>query len=646
MNLWNKIKVKFTMGLQGKITIFFILGIIVSVSLLSYSYLTTMRSTLEKEIQKEQMMIADAFEAQVEQYFNDAMGVVRMTAQLPAVQDVSSIGFIREDIKGVPQEVDRPKRDVINYVLKHYGQFGYMEQVTGDVGNNIVIEPWNYQLDLKRLDFGFRDWFKQAVTKRNTHISEVYVSSSLQKPVIAISHPIINDQGEIDAVWMGALTLEKLSELCSTLTIGKTGYVYLVDQKGVLAAYQNFDIIKELRDLSKTPAVQRIMKGESGTALLTDPFEKKEFLTSYKPVGKTGWGIIVVQDPAEAFAPIQTTMTRAIKVSVILVILSLFAALLLARSISRPISRLASAAVKVAEGDLTTNISIHSNDEIGKLAGAFSQMVSQMRQIVVEIMNKANTVTSSSQVLNSSATETSASATETSATMTEISSVVDHVNANIQEVSTLTQTATEQASEGSKGISRIIEQMQAITSKAVVVSDSIDGLNKKSHEINKIVELITSIADQTNLLALNAAIEAARAGEQGRGFAVVAEEVRKLAEQSASAAKEIYTLIHAIQHESQKAVVNMEESGKEVAAGTRVVGEVGENFKEIIGSVQELSLEVKEVASAVEQMSGGVQNVAAATEEQTAIMEEVSASAESLSHLSEELNALIGRFKV
>jgi len=342
--------------------------------------------------------------------------------------------------------------------------------VSGDVGNNIVIEPWDFQLDLQRLDFGFRDWFQQAVNKRDTHISEVYVSSSLQKPVIAISHPIIDDQGEISAVWMGALTLDKLSELCSSLAFGDTGHAYLVDQKGMLAAYKDFEMVKEMQDISEAPVVQKAMQGEPGTGLFPDPFEQHDHLTTYMPVGTTGWSIIVVQDPDEAFAPIQATMTRAITICLVVLIVSIFVALLIARSISRPISKLASAAAQVAAGDLTTSIGIQSKDEIGKLAEAFSQMVAQMRKIVMEITDKANTVASSSQQLNSSAEETAASANETSATMTEISSTVEQVGANIQEVSALSETATKNAGEGSKGINRVIEQMQAIAGASETVS--------------------------------------------------------------------------------------------------------------------------------------------------------------------------------
>ena len=635
----------FSRSLQLKLTTFFVLGVFIAVGLVGYTSIMTLRDNLEMEVEKNQMLLARAFGAQVEQYFNDAKGVVRMTAQLPAVRDLSSIDLIRDDIKGVPREADRPKRDVINYVLRHYGQFGYMEQVTGDVGNNILIEPWEYQLDLQRLDFGFRDWFQNAVATKDTYISEVYVSSSLQKPVIAISHPIVNEAGRIAAVWMGALTLDKLSELCLSLTFGETGHAYLVDQRGTLAAYKDFDMVKDMQNISTAPAVQRAMQGEAGTALLPDPFDQQERLTSHMPVGTTGWSIIVVQDPAEAFAPVKAAVARTLAICGILMLVAAIMAWLVARSISRPISDLALVAAHVADGDLTADITVSSKDEVGALAHAFGRMVDQMRSIVGDIMDKANMVASSSQQLNASSQETAANANETAATMSEISSTVEQVSASIQEVAALSLRANNYASEGNQGMDSIIGQMRAIADSSAIVSVSIDDLNKKSNEIDQIVALITDIADQTNLLALNAAIEAARAGEQGRGFAVVAEEVRKLAEQSANAAKEIHTLITAIQSESQKAVASMADGEKEVETGTEVIGEVKAHFEAIIESVQDVTSRVGEVATATEQMSKGVQNIAASTEEQTAAMEEVSASAESLASLSEELNGLVGRFK-
>lgn len=299
-----------------------------------------------------------------------------------------------------------------------------------------------------------------------------------------------------------------------------------------------------------------------------------------------------------------------------------------------------------AGGDLTADIAVRSKDEVGKLAGAFNLMIKQMREVVLNILDRSNHVAESAQQLNSISQQTAASANETSAAMNEISTTVEQINSHVQNISAVSNDANHQANEGNRAIAKVNGQMKNIADSAAGVAAAIEGLSDKSREINQIVELITSIADQTNLLALNAAIEAARAGEHGRGFAVVAEEVRKLAEQSADAAKKIVVLVNTMQSESQKAVDIMARDSQNVDAGTRVVGEVGDNFKGIIDAVQGLSSQIQEVAAATEQMSSGVQNVASSTEEQTAAMEELSASAESMARLSDELNALVGRFKV
>jgi len=192
-------------------------------------------------------------------------------------------------------------------------------------------------------------------------------------------------------------------------------------------------------------------------------------------------------------------------------------------------------------------------------------------------------------------------------------------------------------------------------------------LGERSKEIGQIIDTIAGIAGQTNLLALNAAIEAARAGEQGRGFAVVAEEVRKLAEQSQEAAKQIGTLITEIKDETDKAVAAMNEGTREVKTGAAAVNAAGQTFSEIAAMVTEVSAQVREISQAIEQMSGVSQNivtavqkidtlsknaateaetVSAATEEQSASMQEIASSSQALAKMAQEMQGTIRQFRI
>ena len=204
--------------------------------------------------------------------------------------------------------------------------------------------------------------------------------------------------------------------------------------------------------------------------------------------------------------------------------------------------------------------------------------------------------------------------------------------------------------------------------KAVDDSANLVGkLGERSQEIGTIVDTISGIAGQTNLLALNAAIEAARAGEQGRGFAVVAEEVRKLAEQSQDAAKQIAELIGAIQNDTNQAVDAMNEGTREVRKGTEVVTSAGQAFGQIVNLVDRVSDQVSDISAAIEQMAAGsqhivastknidaaskeasahTQTVSAATEEQLASMEEIASSSQALANLAQELQTEVAKFRV
>lgn len=220
---------------------------------------------------------------------------------------------------------------------------------------------------------------------------------------------------------------------------------------------------------------------------------------------------------------------------------------------------------------------------------------------------------------------------------------------------------------GSNAVDNAIVQMNQIQRTVESSAEAVAELGNRSKEIGVIVDTISGIAAQTNLLALNAAIEAARAGEQGRGFAVVAEEVRKLAEQSQIAAKQISELIRDIQDRTDQAVVVMTAGTAEVQKGNAVVDQAGASFTEIQRQIEEVAAITQKIAQGLTQaveaskqvlgatqevdeigrdIAGQAQNISAATEEQSASMEEIAASSQSLANIAAELQKAVRKFTI
>lgn len=302
--------------------------------------------------------------------------------------------------------------------------------------------------------------------------------------------------------------------------------------------------------------------------------------------------------------------------------------------------------IKDGDGDLKRRIKIDSRDEIGAVTRSFNSLMGDIHNIIAEIKNSFEILKDTVDKVSANAGDTSAAATETAATISEIAFTMEQVSENAQEVAALSDRTSREAEKGALDIDRVTGQMGVIASASEKTSRAIGSLTNTLNQVHQMVDLITKIADQTNLLALNAAIEAARAGEQGRGFAVVAEEVRKLAEQSGSAAKNINQLIIKVHSESEKAIEAMAEGSRQVSEGTVVAEEVGKRFSTILNSVGELAQQIQNVAAASQQVAAGVQNIASTTEEQTSSMEEVAAATEKLSSMSTDLNSLVERFKV
>jgi methyl-accepting chemotaxis protein len=409
------------------------------------------------------------------------------------------------------------------------------------------------------------------------------------------------------------------------------------------------------------------------------------------------------------------------------VALAVAVALLFSRRVAEAVRAIGRAAGAISRGEIDQHVEVRSNDELGAVARDFGEMIEylkgmagvaeqiaagdlsnrptprserdvlgnalatmteNLRGLVGEIDQATGAMTTSTEQMATSSRETGRAVDEVAAAIGEVAAGTERQVQSIEEATRLSnevaeaaqsgstiaretagsaERARELAASGAEAVTRATDAMNAVRESSAAVTDAIAQLGEKSDQIGGIVLTITGIAEQTNLLALNAAIEAARAGDSGRGFAVVAEEVRKLAEESQTAAASISQLVGEIQAETATTVSVVDDGARQTGQGAAIVDEAREAFLALGASVTEMSDQVEQIAGVVEQIaesahsvharmgdaasvaesaSASAEQVSASTQQTSASAQEIAASASMLADTAQDLAQLVGRFRL
>ncbi|MDX9714913.1 MAG: methyl-accepting chemotaxis protein [Dissulfurispiraceae bacterium] len=442
--------------------------------------------------------------------------------------------------------------------------------------------------------------------------------------------------------------LESLKKLLTTQK-GREQYQTITDLRKNVAGSRN-KILALLKEGKKSDAIRLIPELETAETAYAKSLDDLSDL------------VIAVVDDSRRKSEKNSAVVRAevTAVGLIVVFLGTAIALLIIRSITRPLDLAVNIINRVASGDLTVDIADTDRSETGQMLEAMRIMIDRLKRLIGDIKEASDSVASGSEQLSASSEEITRTMLDQSnrssqiATSTEeMSQTVIDIAKNASNIAESSSSTAVIARNGAEVVEKSVIESRAIVETVNTSTQVMQSLGEKSKQIGDIINVINDIADQTNLLALNAAIEAARAGEQGRGFAVVADEVRKLAERTSTATSEISQMIGAIQGEVESAVNSMSHTNEKVNVGLQYSVEAGDQLQNIVNSVGSLQNLVQQIATATEEMSttsesisSDIQSVALGAKEISGGSDQIAQSSSELARLAGQLKGVIDQFKV
>nr|WP_232968496.1 methyl-accepting chemotaxis protein [Pseudomonas putida] len=476
-----------------------------------------------------------------------------------------------------------------------------------------------------------RPWYKAAIAKGETTITEPYVDAQSGQLVVTIVTPVKKD-GQVLGVVGGDVTIDSIVNTVKSIKTTPSSYAFLSVDGKIIAHPDSKNALKPTTEISKKLTSSFLSSKAAEGSWLREEIDGQDVRVKSRSVQGSDWKLSIALDESELTAALRKIVGYSIG---IIVVISSLATLFLLNWLNKSFAGLlrirdAMEDISTGSGDLTKRLTHVGSDEVAAIAQSFNKFIDTIEDVLILIKqtsqsvgNDAVDISSRSQELSARTESTAASLQQASASLEELTSTVTHTAESSREANKLSVESARMASQGGVVVDNLVATMDDIADSAL--------------KINEIINLVNGVAFQTNILALNASVEAARAGESGRGFAVVAQEVRNLAERSADAAKQIKELVDASTLKTQ--------------TGSAMAKTAGASMKEIVASVERVVEVLSEINAATNEQSQGISqiNIAVAeldhmTQKNSSESNENRDVAISMNHQVNSLNEAVSQF--
>jgi methyl-accepting chemotaxis protein len=418
-----------------------------------------------------------------------------------------------------------------------------------------------------------------------------------------------------------------------------------------------------------TQAARSALEGKSGTGLLVND-RNVSVLTSYSPVGLKAisslgagfdWAVIAEVGSAKAFAAVEALKARMVFLGLLTAAASIIVALVISKTISKPVVALSAKVEQIGKGDLTAEIpALSRHDEVGMLARSINGMANDLREQISHVTEGTNVLSSSAVEISTTVAEVATSSAQTSSSMTEIMVTVEQLRQAAQRARDRAKSVADSAQEsvktsaaGRQATDDTIRMMRLIQEQMASIGETVVRLSDHTRAIGDIMTSVQDLADQSNLLAVNASIEAARAGEHGKGFAVVAQEIKTLADQSRQSTLSVRSILEETRKWVGAVVMAAEQGGKAVEAGVRQSLVAGEAIEKLYGGVEDSAGAAHEIqatsdqqSAAIDQVSSGISSIELSMRQNVSSTSQLDSAARKLADLGEELKKLVERYHI